>query len=64
MVKVVLDETSGALLGLGGVGPGLSEIIPVATLAIGLPDGAERLSHSIFPHPTVAESIWDALRSF
>jgi dihydrolipoamide dehydrogenase len=63
IVKVVLDETSGALLGFGGVGPGLSEILPVATLAIGLPDGARRLSHSIFPHPTVAEAIWDALRT-
>ncbi len=63
IVKVVVDEQSGALLGFGGVGPGLSEILPVATLAIGLPDGANRLSHSIFPHPTVAETIWDALRT-
>ncbi|MHB1757934.1 MAG: dihydrolipoyl dehydrogenase [Leptospirillum sp.] len=63
IVKMVVDEQSGALLGFGGVGPGLSEILPVATLAIGLPDGADRLSHSIFPHPTVAETIWDALKS-
>jgi dihydrolipoamide dehydrogenase len=63
IVKMVVDEESGALLGFGGVGPGLSEILPVATLAIGLPDGADRLSHSIFPHPTVAETIWDALKS-
>jgi len=63
IVKVVLDENSGALLGFGGVGPGLSEVLTVATLAIGLPDGADRLSRSIFPHPTVAETIWDALRT-
>ncbi len=63
LVKVVVEEHTGALLGFGGVGPGMSEILPVATLAIGMVDGATRISHSIFPHPTVAETLWEAIRS-
>lgn len=60
-VKVVFDEERKKVLGMHGIGPHLSEMMGGMSLAMGLPDGASRLAETAFPHPTVSESLHEAV---
>ena len=60
-VKVIIDESRKKVLGMHGIGPHLSEMMGGMALAIGLPDGASRLAETAFPHPTVSESLHEAI---
>ncbi|PIZ56835.1 dihydrolipoyl dehydrogenase, partial [Candidatus Woesearchaeota archaeon CG_4_10_14_0_2_um_filter_57_5] len=58
-VKFVTDE-KGLVLGVHGVGPGMSDIISEAALAIELGATAEDIALTIHPHPTLSESLMEA----
>ena len=60
VVRIPADPESGKVLGFQGVGAGLSELVSLGALSMGVPEGLEILRKSVFPHPTVGESIWEA----
>lgn len=60
VVRIPADPDSGKILGFQGVGAGLSELVSLGTLSMGLPEGLEILRETVFPHPTVGESLWEA----
>jgi dihydrolipoamide dehydrogenase len=60
MVKILSDPESGRVLGVGMVGPHVSELIAEGTLAVQLGATVEDLMVTIHPHPTVSEAIMEA----
>ena len=60
LVKVLADKDSGAILGVGMVGPLASELIAEATLAIEMGATLEDLMVTIHPHPTLSEALLEA----
>lgn len=60
LVKVISDPESGLLLGVGMVGPGVSELIAEGTLALEMGASLEDLLVTIHPHPTMSEAIMEA----
>ncbi len=60
-VEIVADKNSDKILGATMAGPNASEIISTITVALEAGFTVERLKNVIFPHPTVCESIGDAL---
>lgn len=59
-VKVVADKTSHKILGTGIVGPGASDLISEAALAIKLGATVEDVADTIHPHPTLPEAFQEA----
>ena len=57
MVKTIFDAKSGELLGAHMVGPEVTELIQGFVVAMGLETTEEELFHTIFPHPTLSESM-------
>lgn len=60
-VKVLFDRTSGKLIGAHMIGPSVSELVPVFSLAMTLGATREKLVHTIFPHPTLSEALHEAI---
>jgi len=60
-IKVLHDPKSGLILGTGIVGPLASEIITEATLAIEMGATLEDLTSTLHPHPSMSESIMEAI---
>lgn len=60
MVKVLFDKESGGLLGAHMIGPSVSELVPVFSLAVSMGATREQLVHTIFPHPTLSEALYEA----
>jgi dihydrolipoamide dehydrogenase len=60
MVKILSDPDSGRVLGVGMVGPHVSELIAEGTLAVQLGATVEDVMVTIHPHPTVSEAIMEA----
>ncbi|MCL5259210.1 dihydrolipoyl dehydrogenase [Leptospirillum ferriphilum] len=60
LVRVFGDPETGRVLGLAGVGAGLSELISLGTLAMQTPQGLLAFQGTIIPHPTVGEALWEA----
>jgi dihydrolipoamide dehydrogenase len=60
MVKIISDPDSGRILGVGMVGPHVSELIAEGTLAVQLGATVEDIMVTIHPHPTVSEAIMEA----
>lgn len=60
-VKAITGAEYGELLGLHMVGPYASELLPEGTLALDLEATAHEIISSIHAHPTVGESIREAL---
>lgn len=58
--KVVVDASTGEVLGGCILGHDASEMISVLTLAISAKLGADVLAGMIFPHPTVSEAVQEA----
>lgn len=63
MVKAVVGAKYGQILGVGIVGPFATELIAEAALAIRLETTAEELISTIHAHPTVGESVREAVLS-
>jgi dihydrolipoamide dehydrogenase len=61
LCKVVVDEHTGALLGVHLIGPYSSEIIFGAATMIEAELRVEDIKEIVFPHPSVSEVIKDAL---
>lgn len=60
-VEIVADKNSDKILGAVMAAPNASEIISTVTVALEADLTVEQLKKVIFPHPTVCESIGDAL---
>jgi dihydrolipoamide dehydrogenase len=61
MVKTVFDAKTGALLGAHMVGAEVTEMIQGYTIAKTLETTEEELFHTIFPHPTISETMHEAV---
>lgn len=58
--KIIVEEESGRILGLGMVGPQAESLISEGTLAIELGAVAEDLALTLHPHPTLSETVAEA----
>jgi pyruvate/2-oxoglutarate dehydrogenase complex dihydrolipoamide dehydrogenase (E3) component len=58
--KLVINAVTNTLLGATFVGPGFSELVQAATLAIVAQVPTSLLRHAVAPHPTVNQ-VWDPL---
>jgi dihydrolipoamide dehydrogenase len=63
LVKVIADPDSRLVLGVGMVGPHVSELIAEGTLALEMGATLEDLMVTIHPHPTLSEAILEAAES-
>jgi dihydrolipoamide dehydrogenase len=61
MVKVVFDAETGALLGAHMIGAEVTEMIQGYVVARTLETTEQELMHSVFPHPTVSETMHEAV---
>ncbi|MDR2286271.1 MAG: dihydrolipoyl dehydrogenase [Prevotellaceae bacterium] len=59
-VKLVLDATTGKLLGAHLIGQGVTEIIAGLTLALKLGATGKQILKTIHPHPTMSEAVAEA----
>jgi len=61
MVKVIFDKKTGQLLGAHMVGAEVTELIQGCVVAMNLETTEEELMHTIFPHPTISESMKESV---
>jgi dihydrolipoamide dehydrogenase len=61
LVKTVFDAKTGELLGAHMVGPEVTELIQGYTIAKTMETTETELMHSIFPHPTISESMHESV---
>jgi dihydrolipoamide dehydrogenase len=61
MVKVIFDKKTGALIGAHMVGAEVTELIQGYVVAMNLETTEEELMHTIFPHPTISETMKEAV---
>ncbi|MFH1132920.1 MAG: dihydrolipoyl dehydrogenase [Nanoarchaeota archaeon] len=59
-VKWVAEKSTGVILGMHCIGPGASDIVSEATLAIEMGATLEDVALTIHPHPTLPESLMEA----
>ena len=60
LVKVIADAENDLLLGVHILGPGASDLIAEATLALEMAATAGDLALTVHPHPTLAENLMEA----
>ena len=60
LVKVVADAKTGVVLGVHMAGPEVSELIGGAALALEMGATVEDIAATIYPHPTLSESLMEA----
>lgn len=61
MVKTIFDEQTGELLGAHMVGAEVTEMIQGFVVAMGLETTEAELMETIFPHPTISESMHESV---
>ena len=61
LTKVIFDKKTGALLGAHMVGAEVTELIQGYVVAMNLETTEEELMHTIFPHPTLSETMKEAV---
>ncbi|MDD2326406.1 MAG: dihydrolipoyl dehydrogenase [Alphaproteobacteria bacterium] len=61
LVKTIFDAKTGALLGAHMVGAEVTEMIQGFTLGRTLETTEAELMHTVFPHPTISESMHEAV---
>jgi dihydrolipoamide dehydrogenase len=61
MVKTVFDAKTGALLGAHMVGAEVTELIQGYVIARTLETTEQELMETVFPHPTVSETMHEAV---
>jgi len=64
LTKLVIENRTERILGLGIVGPGAGEMIAEGVLAIEMGANATDLKLSIHPHPTLTETVMEAAEIF
>ena len=63
LFKVIVDSEYGEILGVHLYGPHVTELIAQCAVAMEAEATAEEMIASIYPHPTVSESLGEAFRS-
>ncbi len=61
MIKTVFDAKTGELLGAHMVGPEVTEMIQGFVVGKTLETTEEELMHTVFPHPTISESMHESV---
>jgi dihydrolipoyl dehydrogenase len=61
MAKVIFDKKTGQLLGAHLVGAEVTELIQGFVVAMNLETTEHELMHTIFPHPTISETMKEAV---
>lgn len=61
-VKVISDEKSTEILGAAIIGPRATELVSVFGVAISSHLKVGHIQDTIFAHPTLSESIWEAVK--
>ncbi|MHA6267595.1 dihydrolipoyl dehydrogenase [Aliiroseovarius sp. CAU 1755] len=61
MIKTIFDAKTGELLGAHMVGPEVTEMIQGYVVGKSLETTEEELMHTVFPHPTISESMHEAV---
>ena len=61
LAKVIFDKKTGQLLGAHLVGAEVTELIQGFVVAMNLETTEEELMHTIFPHPTISETMKEAV---
>ncbi|MQA31442.1 MAG: dihydrolipoyl dehydrogenase [Luteitalea sp.] len=64
LTKLILDQATEQILGVGLVGPGAGELIAEGVLAIEMGANATDLKLSIHPHPTLTETMMESAEVF
>jgi dihydrolipoamide dehydrogenase len=64
LTKLVLEKSTGRVLGVGIAGSGAGELIAEGALAIEMGATAEDLKLVIHPHPTLSESLMESAEVF
>ena len=61
MVKTIFDKKTGELIGAHLVGAEVTELIQGFVVAMNLETTEEELIHTIFPHPTISETLKESV---
>lgn len=61
LAKTVFDEATGELLGAHLIGPEVAELIGTFVVGRALETTEAELIHSVFPHPTLSESLHESV---
>ncbi|MBS3651316.1 dihydrolipoyl dehydrogenase [Pseudaminobacter sp. 19-2017] len=61
LAKTIFDAKTGQLLGAHLVGPEVTELIQGFVVAMNLETTEEELMHTIFPHPTLSETMKESV---
>jgi dihydrolipoamide dehydrogenase len=61
LTKVIFDKTTGQLLGAHMIGAEVTELIQGFVVAMNLETTEEELMHTVFPHPTISETMKEAV---
>lgn len=64
LTKIVFDQETSRVLGMGVVGKGAEDLIAEGVLAVEMGVLAEDLALSIHPHPTLSETVAEAAEAF
>ena len=64
MTKVIFEEDSKRVIGLGIVGPNAGDLIAEGTLAIEMGGDANDIGSTIHPHPTLSETVAFAAEAY
>jgi dihydrolipoamide dehydrogenase len=64
LTKLVLEKSTGRVLGVGIAGSGAGELIAEGALAIEMGASAEDMKLVIHPHPTLSESLMESAEVF
>lgn len=62
IVKIIVDEQYHQILGVHIVGPGATDLIAGAALAVRLEITPEDIGATLHAHPSISEAIWEAAR--
>ena len=62
-VKVIYESSTGELLGAHMIGDGVTELIHGYAIAKNMEGTEEDIINTIFPHPTISESLHEAVLS-
>ncbi len=62
-IKVIYERETGELLGAHMIGDGVTELIHGYTIAKNMEGTEEDIINTIFPHPTISESLHEAVLS-
>ncbi|MCF6344125.1 MAG: dihydrolipoyl dehydrogenase [Devosiaceae bacterium] len=61
LVKTIFDDKTGELLGAHMIGTEVTELIQGFVIAMNLETTEEELMHTIFPHPTLSETMKESV---